>query len=105
MHVVKTRANYNIVLGKRWLHDYAIIPSTLHQCFKYMGNDEDIHRVFADKKPFKGKEAYVTDVAMYMEREAHSLSKGKSKATAEDKGKAKKIIRLRLSKLSSQFLR
>lgn len=36
---------------------------------------------------------------------AHSLSKGKSKATAEDKGKAKKIILLRLSKLSSRFLR
>eukprot|EP00268_Persea_americana_P028067 TRINITY_DN27302_c0_g1_i1.p1 TRINITY_DN27302_c0_g1~~TRINITY_DN27302_c0_g1_i1.p1 ORF type:complete len:135 (+),score=6.07 TRINITY_DN27302_c0_g1_i1:895-1299(+) len=36
LHVVKTRACYIILLRRKWLHDYAIVPSTLHQCFKYI---------------------------------------------------------------------
>lgn len=67
LHGFKTRAFYNILLGRRWVHDYAIIPSTLHQCFKYMDEDGKVHRVFIDKKPFKGKEVYFTDAAMYEE--------------------------------------
>ncbi|XXG42290.1 hypothetical protein AAC387_Pa01g2608 [Persea americana] len=30
LHVVKTLACYNILFGRTWLHDYAIVPSTLH---------------------------------------------------------------------------
>ncbi|XXG41783.1 hypothetical protein AAC387_Pa01g2181 [Persea americana] len=68
LHVVKTRACYNILLGRRWLHDYAIVLSTLHQCFKYIDDDGNVHRVFADAKPFKGKEVYFPDAAMYEKR-------------------------------------
>ena len=68
LHVVKIRTCYNILLGRRWLHDYTIVPSTLHQCFKYIDDDGKVHRVFADEKPSKGKEVYFTDAAMYEER-------------------------------------
>ena len=68
LHVVKTRACNNILPGRRWLHDYAIMPSTFHQCFKYIDDDGKVHRVFAFEKPFKGKEVYFTVTAMYEEK-------------------------------------
>ena len=68
LHVVKTQACYNILLRRRWLHDYTIVPSTLHHCFKFIDNDGKVHRVFANKKPFKGKKVYFTDATTYEER-------------------------------------
>ena len=53
LHVVKIQACYNILLGRRWLHYYAIVPSTLHQHFKYIDDGGKVHRVIADEKPFK----------------------------------------------------
>ena len=53
---------------RRWLHDYAIVPFTLHQCCKYIDDDGKVHRIFTDEKPFKGKEVYFTDTAMHEER-------------------------------------
>ena len=50
------------------LHDYAIVPSTLLQCFKYIEDDGKVHCVFTDEKSFKGKEVYFKDAAMYEER-------------------------------------
>lgn len=37
------------------MHNYAIVPSTLHRCFKYVNDDGKVHRMFVDKKPLKGK--------------------------------------------------
>lgn len=75
LHVVNTRACYNILLERIWLHDYAIVPSTPHQCLKYIDDNGIVSHVAADDKPFKGKEVYFTDVAMYEER----VEKPKSK--------------------------
>ena len=56
------------------MHDYAIVASTLYQCFKYIDDDGKVHRVFADEKPFKGKEVYFTNAAMYEEKK-HCVKK------------------------------
>ncbi|XXG73111.1 hypothetical protein AAC387_Pa07g2080 [Persea americana] len=68
LHVVKTRACSNILLGRRWLHDYVIVPSSLHQCLKYIDDGGKVYRVFTDEKPFKGNKVYFTDSAMYEEK-------------------------------------
>ena len=68
LHIIKICGCYNTLLGRRWLHDNAIVPSTLHRFFKYIDDGGKVHHVFVDKKPFKGKEVYFTDVAMYEER-------------------------------------
>lgn len=85
--MVKTRANYNILLGRRWLLDYIIVPSTLLRCFKYIDGDTEVHMVFADKRPFKGNEIYFTFAAMYEEKEEKPLStdKCRSKITFVEK--------------------
>jgi len=35
-YVINTETSYNLLLGRPWIHANWIIPSTLHQCFKYM---------------------------------------------------------------------
>ncbi|KAG9450546.1 hypothetical protein H6P81_010511 [Aristolochia fimbriata] len=33
--VIDSRTSYNMLLGRPWLHANGVVPSTLHQCFKY----------------------------------------------------------------------
>lgn len=33
-HVVNSFSSYNIIIGRQWLHDLGIIPSSFHQCMK-----------------------------------------------------------------------
>ena len=89
MYAIKTPSCYNILLGRPWIHENGVVPSTLHQCIKFVGDDGMIHRVFADKKPFKGKEVHFVDSQMYVEKEeeekeivsfAENLQKDKGKA-------------------------
>ena len=48
-------------------HANWIVPSTLHQCLKYVEDDATVQTVLADKQPFKGVENYFTDALLYQE--------------------------------------
>lgn len=37
-HVIEARTSYPMQLGQQWLCDYGIVPSSLHQYFKYYHN-------------------------------------------------------------------
>jgi len=56
-----------LLLGWPWIHANWIVPSTLHQCFKYVEGDTTVQTVFAEKQPFKGVENYFTDALLYQE--------------------------------------
>ena len=49
------------------MHANWIVPSTLHQCFKYIEDDATVQTVFAEKQPFKGVKNYFTDALLYQE--------------------------------------
>ena len=34
-HVIDSKTSYNLLLGRPWIHGNGVVPSTLHQCFKY----------------------------------------------------------------------
>ncbi|MBY3556128.1 retroviral-like aspartic protease, partial [Modestobacter lapidis] len=99
VYAIKTPSCYNILLGRPWIHENGVVPSTLHQCIKFVGDDGLIHRVFADKKPFKGKEVHFADSQMYKdgneEKEekiasfAENLQKDKGKAPQQSPGENK----------------
>jgi len=55
------------MLGRLWIHTNWIVPSTLHQCFKYVENDTMVRTVFAEKQPFKGEKNCFTDAILYQE--------------------------------------
>ena len=63
-HVIGTDTSYNVLLGRPWLHTYGIVPSTLHQCFKFLSNGE-VKRVSADADPFGGEEVNYSDAKFY----------------------------------------
>jgi hypothetical protein len=39
-YVIDAETSYRALLGRPWLHSNQVIPSTLHQCLKYIENDK-----------------------------------------------------------------
>ena len=64
LHVIDSKATYNILLGRPWIHENSVVPSSLHQCFKYIKNGE-VKKVVADSKPFTVAESYFADAKFY----------------------------------------
>jgi hypothetical protein len=46
-YIVEVQGNYNVILGRDWIHANHCIPSTLHQFLMKWIND-DIEVVYAD---------------------------------------------------------
>ncbi|KAL4615632.1 hypothetical protein ACB092_07G140800 [Castanea dentata] len=44
-HVIDAKTTYNMLLGRPWIHGNGIVPSTLHQCFKYLQKDDTPNEV------------------------------------------------------------
>ena len=53
-----------MLLGRPWIHGNGIVPSNLHQCFKYL--QSGIKKVNADLKPFVETEAHFADAKFYV---------------------------------------
>jgi len=66
-YVIDAETSYNLLLGRPWIHANWIVPSTLHQCFKYVEDGATVRTVFAEKQPFKGVDNYFTDALLYQE--------------------------------------
>lgn len=76
-YIIEAARAYNLLLGRPWTHESCVVPSTLHQCFGYVGEDLRVHRQFADKNPFHCLEAQYTDAALYAPNEAGRPREGK----------------------------
>ncbi|KAJ6813849.1 uncharacterized protein M6B38_141430 [Iris pallida] len=75
-YVIEVDTPYNILLGRQWIHDYMIVPSTLHQCFKYVNRHGLVRTEFADIVPFKGVESYYSSEAcLYEESKKYIINK------------------------------
>ena len=64
-YVIDAETLYNLLLGQPWIHGNIIVPSTLHQCMKYVNDDDEVKMVVAEKQSFKGIENYFTDSLLY----------------------------------------
>ena len=58
-HVINAKTTYNMLLGCPWIHGNEIVPSTLHQFFKYL--QSGIKKVNADLKPFVETKAHFAE--------------------------------------------
>ncbi|KAJ6808917.1 uncharacterized protein M6B38_166260 [Iris pallida] len=81
-YVIDADTSYNILLGCPWIHDYMIVPSTLHQCFKYVDKHGFVKIEFADIDLFKGVESYYSDSCLYEKSKRH-LDEGNEQASTE----------------------
>ncbi|XP_027151178.1 uncharacterized protein LOC113751382 [Coffea eugenioides] len=86
--IIEAKTSYNMLLGRPWIHENEIIPSTLHQCFKYC-RDGIVKKVVADDKPFTKVETHFTDVKFYLQKEA------KRKESAREESQDSKVPILR----------
>ena len=64
-HVIDSKTSYNLLLGRPWLHENGIVPSTLHQCFKY-SEGKQVKKVIADLQPFTKVESHFVDAKFYL---------------------------------------
>ncbi|XP_071933626.1 uncharacterized protein [Coffea arabica] len=87
-HIIEAKTSYNMLLGRLWIHENEIIPSTLHQCFKYC-RDGVVKKVTADDKPFTEAETHFADAKFYLHREA------KRKESVREKSQDSKVPILR----------
>ncbi|KAK4388597.1 hypothetical protein Sango_2466300 [Sesamum angolense] len=55
-----------MLLGRPWLHENSVVPSTWHQCFKYYRNNI-VKKVLDDIKLFTEAESHFADAKYYIE--------------------------------------
>ena len=66
-YVIDADISYNLLLRRPWIVANWIVPSTLHQYFKYLDDKVKVRTVFAKMQPFKGVKNYFTDSLLYKE--------------------------------------
>ena len=65
-HVIDTKTTYKLLIGRPWLHEYGVVPSTYHQCLKYF-QDGQVKKIVADDKPFTIAESHFVNAKFYLE--------------------------------------
>ncbi|KAL0456038.1 UNVERIFIED_CONTAM: hypothetical protein Slati_0943000 [Sesamum latifolium] len=78
-HVIDGKTSYNMLLGRPWLHENSVVPSTWHQCFKYCRNGT-VRKVLGDSKSFTEAESHFADAKYYIE----DATKGKEVLLPEE---------------------
>ena len=66
-YIIDADTSYNLLLGQSWIHANWIVPSILHHCSKYVGDDDVVRMVFNEMQPPKEVENYFTDSLPYQE--------------------------------------
>lgn len=64
-HVIDADTSYRAMLGRPWIHQNWVVPSTLHQCLKYIQDGEE-KRIVGDLNPFTYKEAHYSDAKFFL---------------------------------------
>ncbi|KAL4637826.1 hypothetical protein ACB092_03G104600 [Castanea dentata] len=40
-HIIDAKTTYKMLIGRPWLHEYGVVPSTYHQCLKYFQDGQN----------------------------------------------------------------
>ncbi|KAL0405376.1 UNVERIFIED_CONTAM: Transposon Tf2-12 polyprotein [Sesamum latifolium] len=101
-HVIDAKTSYNMLLGRPWLHENYVVPSTWHQCFKYCRNGI-VKKVLDDSKPFTEAESHFADAKYYIEgakkeKEVLPSEEPKSYSNQSTRKNDSSIIKVELSK-------
>ena len=59
-YVINADTSYGALLGRPWLHQNHVVPSTLHQCVKYIKEGKQ-KRIDGDIQPFAVHEAAIEE--------------------------------------------
>lgn len=51
-HVIDAITSTNVLLGRPWLHEHKVVPSTWYQCFKYKTPEGETNMIFPSSFSF-----------------------------------------------------
>lgn len=65
-HIIDAEPNYHIILGRSWMHNYVVVPSSYHQCLKGIWAGKKV-TVQASERSFDVHEARLFDIEYFTE--------------------------------------
>jgi hypothetical protein len=89
-YVIDAETSYRALLGRLWLHSNQVIPSTMHQCLKYIENGKQ-KRIDRDVKPFGVHEIKFNDAQYFLPKPATTPSRPITKADQKSFNKGPKF--------------
>nr|CAD1836413.1 unnamed protein product [Ananas comosus var. bracteatus] len=66
-YVIDADTSYTMLLGRPWIHEFQIVPSTLHQCLKYKDEHGRQKRISGNPNPFSWKLSHYADAQFFLE--------------------------------------
>ncbi|XP_070032659.1 uncharacterized protein [Nicotiana tomentosiformis] len=65
LHMIDAKTSYCILLGRPWIHENKVVPSTYHQCLNYYKGEVE-KKIVADDEPFTDVESHFADTKFYL---------------------------------------
>ncbi|XP_019184791.1 PREDICTED: uncharacterized protein LOC109179750 [Ipomoea nil] len=92
-HVIDARASYNLLLGRPWIHENGVVPSSWHQCLMFEKNGV-VEKVVADESPFTEAESYFADAKFYIKRQVivEDIEGNNDDPPSQSKSKGKQVV-------------
>ena len=73
-YVIDANTSYSALLGRPWIHKYRVVPSTLHQCLKFLDGSKTQQRIIGNMSPYTIQEAYHADAKYFFQSRSTSTS-------------------------------
>jgi hypothetical protein len=64
-YVIEANTSYSALLGRPWIHKYRVVPSTLHQCLKFLDGSGTQQRIVGNANPYTVQESHHADAKYY----------------------------------------
>jgi hypothetical protein len=74
--VIDSNTSYSALLGRPWIHKYHVVPSTLHQCLKFLNNKGEQHRIAANPMLYSIHESHHADAKYYFSSSESYVQQG-----------------------------
>jgi len=82
-YVIDANTSYSALLGRPWIHKYRVVPSTLHQCLKFLDGSKTQQRIIGNMSPYTVQEAYHADAKYYFPVEEYKYQLGRVAPAAD----------------------
>lgn len=63
-HVIDSQTTYHLLLGRSWIHNHKVVPTTYHQRLEAVWKGKRVH-VSASESPFQRGEAHFLEAAYF----------------------------------------
>ena len=81
--VIEANASYSALLGRPWIHKYRVVPSTLHQCLKFMDGNGEQQCIAGNTAPYTIQEVHHADAKYYFPSIESGKQQGRTTSNAD----------------------